>query len=78
MIIVILHNQQTNQVNLTYEGIERAAVKQVFAQLIAFIEQQEAMEAAQGNGQPSPRRPSGLIVPPPQIPRNLRNTEPPQ
>jgi hypothetical protein len=65
VIIVILGNTETNQLQMTYEGAEPAMVLNAMRSTVQMLEQQQAQ---QGNGQ----RPSGLIVPPTVVPRNIK------
>jgi hypothetical protein len=65
MIIVVQGNPQTGQVQMSMEGCDGPTARNVLAQLVKMIDEQIAK---QGNGQ----RPSGLIVPPTVIPRNIK------
>jgi hypothetical protein len=65
MISVVQGNPQTGQVQMSMEGCDAPTARSVLAQLVAMIDEQIAK---QNNGQ----RPSGLIIPPTVVPRNIK------
>jgi hypothetical protein len=65
MIIVIHHNPQNNAVSLMFEGGPEEAVYQIMSHLVGEMEKKRQ---AQGNG----RRPSGLIIPPTVVPKDIK------
>lgn len=71
MIICIHHNPQNNAVSLMFEGGPPEAVEQLMMQLAEKIRNDIAaqQQQQQSNGQP---RPSGIILPPTFIPKDMK------
>jgi hypothetical protein len=70
MMIVIVHNAETQQAQMVSENLAdpELAVK-LLRGFADGIEQQATQQAAQNNGHQ--RRPSGLIIPPTIVPRDV-------
>lgn len=74
MIIVLHHNPQNSQLQSLWEGGDPTTALAILKAAVEMIEKQ--INAQSNGGGQQPRRPSGLIIPPTAIPRNIKGDSP--